>query len=233
MENRSNIGNGFYRFIQSVTLMAIYAVFIIYLLFISANVYSDLFSYHGKDFRTLGFLGFFIVYSAILFFVIPALIGKFVYKENLNELGLKLPENIKKTLLLMLLAEIILIPCIIYIGKEPSVEKYYSFIKQSSISFLLIQFVVYIIYYFCEEFFFRGFLFLRMWKKVGWHAFWIVDLLFVFCHLFKPGWEIALSLPAGIIFAVLALQTRSIFPSMIVHYSMGIVMALVQLGVIA
>jgi membrane protease YdiL (CAAX protease family) len=175
--------------------MIAFSFITIWFLFDAPHIYSVLFRYHQEqNFRSIYFLFFFIGYSCSLFFVIPALISQFIYQEKLKELGLIMPHNKTKAIILMIVAELILIPAILFIGKQQSVQTYYSFINNSSTALISAQFVGYIFYYFCEEFFFRGFLFLRLWRKIGWHAFWIVDILFVFCHLFKPLWEIALFL---------------------------------------
>ena len=85
----------------------------------------------------------------------------------------------------------------------------------------MVQCIFLPLYYFSEEFFFRGFLFLLLWKKVRWHSFWITDILFAAAHILKPGLEILLCIPASVIFNVLTLYSRSIVPALMVHLIVG------------
>ena len=86
--------------------------------------------------------------------------------------------------------------------------------------------VLFPFYYIGEECFFRGFLFLGLWRRVRWHSFWITDVLFTLAHIGKPGLEILLCIPASIIFNCLTLFTRSIVPAVIVHTIMGIMLSI-------
>ncbi len=213
---------------RSPLALSFFAFVIIYLLFNTPIAFLFLTGkpYHNNT--TLLYLFFFMGYSFLLFFALPALVNRCIYKEKIIPLGLNIPENKTSAVLLILLAELMLIPAILILAKQSAFKHYYSMAGVSQGKLALMLLVVFPFYYFCEEFFFRGFLLVTLWRKVRWHSFWIVDILFVFAHFFKPFMEIVLAFPAGIIFAFLALRTRSIYPSMIVHYSMGIAMILSQ-----
>jgi len=71
----------------------------------------------------------------------------------------------------------ILLPWIIFFAHQTEF-KGYSFGTPTLPKYILILGVLFPLYYIGEEFFFRGFLFLGLWKRVGWHSFWITDIIF-------------------------------------------------------
>ena len=90
------------------------------------------------------------------------------------------------------------------------------------IKFILVQLLILPPYYFCEEFFFRGFMFMGLWKKINWHSFWVTDIIFFYSHLGKPPLELIFALPVGIVLNYITLRTKSVYPAIIVHCIAGI-----------
>lgn len=169
-------------------------------------------------------LFFFLIYSMICFFVFPAALAKFLFKESLSEMGLKKVDNPLKAGILVSLFLFILIPYIIFCAHRSEFHGY-SLGHPSLIKFGLISISFFPLYYFAEEFFFRGFLFISFWKKVRWHSFWITDIIFTFSHIGKPGLEILLCIPVSVMLNILTLSTRSIYPAVIVHSTLGILLS--------
>jgi membrane protease YdiL (CAAX protease family) len=167
---------------------------------------------------------FLIAYTVLCFFVMPVVTSKIIFRENIKKLGLIVPENKKTALFLIIVALLLLAPCMVLFAQQKQFQHYYSLGHPSVSKFIFIQFMMLPIYYFIEEFFFRGFLFLTLWRKIGWHSFWITDVIFTCAHFGKPLPEILLAIPAGIILNYLTLRTQSIYPAAWVHAVLGILL---------
>lgn len=176
------------------------------------------------DLRTTFSFIYFIAIIIFFFLAIPVAISSLTMKEHLSQLGLRKPEKKLTAVFLTILALSMLMPCMIYFTKLPSFQAYYFLGKLSVWRILFVDCLMMPIYYFCEEFFFRGYLFLSLYRRVGWHSFWITDIIFTFSHINKPGLEFLLSIPASVIFNFITLKTKSIYPAFIVHTAMGIVL---------
>jgi membrane protease YdiL (CAAX protease family) len=207
------------RFFKSSAALILFALYFLYLA-INTNVYYT--TYFGVfDANQAPSLVFFILFSALILFILPAIVSKVILKDKLRSLGLALPKGKMKTVLLIIGALIILAPSI-YLLTEQSQFKHYYTLKHATIQQVITMSLLFPCYYISEEFFFRGFLFLGLWKRIGWHSFWITEIIFAVSHLNKPGMEILLCIPASVVFNCITLYTRSIFPAFIVHTTLGI-----------
>jgi len=162
-----------------------------------------------------------VVTTLFYFFVLPALLTKFILKTPLKKVGYIIPKNQLKTYIAFIIAFLLLVPSMYALTQYPSFRAVYT-LKDSPLIQLSVFALLFPIYYFAEEFFFRGFLFLSLWERLGWHSFWITDIIFTLSHFGKPMMEILLCIPASVIFNFLTLYTRSFFPAMVIHYIMGI-----------
>ncbi|TAK75630.1 MAG: CPBP family intramembrane metalloprotease [Gammaproteobacteria bacterium] len=176
------------------------------------------------DGKTIPSLLFLDLYTLFLFFLVPLIVGRVLFREPYFDLGLRRPLNNWVALRLILLAYCIVIPLTLFCAHQSQFKHYYSFGHVDTVSFIFMQLVLVPVYYFSEEFFFRGFLFLSLWRRIGWHSFWVTDIFFTLAHLGKPGIEIILSIPASVMLNYLTLRTRSIYPALIVHATIGIAM---------
>lgn len=167
---------------------------------------------------------YFIAFNLFWCVAIPITANKLVLKDNLA--FLRMPKNKMTAILLTCLALLLLVPFMYYFSKQADFRTYYYLGHNSVAKIVLIDFLLMPLYYFSEEFFFRGYLFLGLWRRVGWHSFWITDIIFTIAHMNKPGLEILLAIPASVIFNLLTLKTKSIYPAVIVHTTMGIVLNL-------
>jgi membrane protease YdiL (CAAX protease family) len=167
------------------------------------------------------------LYSAFIYLLIPAFVTRFVFRDSLADLGWRAPVKRGHAVVFTLLALGILVPYILMFTQQSSFRQFYSVHDAGWGKLVFFNLVIFPVYYFVEEFFYRGFLFLYLWKKVGWHSFWITDILFTFSHLGKPGLEILLCIPASVVFNCLTLATRSFFPAFVVHFTLGTVLFLV------
>ena len=161
-------------------------------------------------------------YTFVFFFAIPLIVGKIFFDEEPVNLGLRWPINNKTASRLIAFAICFVLPITLFCAQKTQFKSYYSFGESSVAYFIFVQMTILPTYYFSEEFFFRGFLFLILWRKLNWHSFWITDIFFTLAHLGKPGLEIILSIPASIVLNYLTLRTKSILPAIIVHATIGI-----------
>jgi len=212
------------RLMSSAPVLIVLGISLIVCTFCVPYTYSILFAERFNPSRL--FDQYFIVtYNFLFLFMIPFLFGKCFGLKNLKNCGLRIPENKMQALGWTLLSLLILIPTIILLSHGKQFHDYYAHAlsKPSFYQMLLTQFTVLQLFYISEEFFFRGFLLQNLHQKIGWHSLWIMDILFTWAHLTKPFTEIMFAIPAGIIFAFLSLKTKSIFPSIVVHYCVGFV----------
>jgi len=165
---------------------------------------------------------YFVVYSIAFNLVIPLLVSYFIFNESPRNLGLRKPEWSLVNQLITVISLILLLLAAHKMAEFKAVKIFYSMKGMSLFDFLFIHLVDAPPYYFAEEFFFRGFLFLRLHRKLGWHSYWITELIFAFAHLGKPWQEVVISFPAGIVLNYLALRTKSIYPPLLVHYLVGL-----------
>lgn len=75
------------------------------------------------------------------------------------------------------------------------------------------------LYFFCWEFFFRGFLLFGLNRLVGWWAVILQAVPFAIMHYGKVPMEAIAAFPAGIILGVLALRSKSFVPSFVLHFA--------------
>lgn len=208
--------------LQSLPTLLTLAIIFLYLEMIAPFISIKYFgNYDTQKIATIFFL---TAYTFLIFFIAPALTSRFIFRDNLRHLGLQLPANKLKAALLISLALSLLIPFMWFFSWQSNFQNYYSLHQFSFSKILLMDVSLLPVYYFAEEFFFRGFLFIGLWRKVKWHSFWITDIIFTASHMNKPGFEILLCIPASVIFNLLTLSTRSIYPAFIVHATLGVML---------
>lgn len=206
-------------FFRSTPVFIVFSIFIIMTAMAAGSFFPGFLGKFNENYITS--FAFIIIYSFIVFFIIPAITSKYIFKEPLHDIGLTFPKNNIKTLILIVIALTLLAPSIYLLTKQPGFQQYYS-LKQTSATQLFLMTCSFPLYYFSEEFFFRGFLFLSLWKRVRWHSFWITDVMFTLAHISKPGMEILLCIPASVVFNCLTLATRSFYPAIIAHTILGV-----------
>ena len=125
-------------------------------------------------------------WALLTFFLMPVWILKRFFKENLRDYGLIWPEKIRTAAVLTALAFLVLLPFLFLFSKKADFISYYSTGGFSLWQFLVAGLAAPLVYYFAEEFLFRGFLFFGLLRKIGYHAFWLSSFLFALLHATKP-----------------------------------------------
>ena len=81
----------------------------------------------------------------------------------------------------------------------------------------------YVLYYASFEFFYRGFLLRTLQKALGlMPAVWIQAFAATLIHLGKPFAETVAAFPASLLFALIAVRTKSLFYPIALHFIIGI-----------
>ncbi|MEX2536746.1 MAG: CPBP family intramembrane glutamic endopeptidase [Trueperaceae bacterium] len=92
----------------------------------------------------------------------------------------------------------------------------------NAIAFLSWAFT-YSLYYLAYEFFYRGFLLRGLEQSLGvTAALWLQTVASTMLHLGKPLLETIAAVPAGLIFGLVALRTRSLLYVVVIHLALGI-----------
>ncbi len=169
---------------------------------------------------------FFSIEALVFMGFAPALLLIFRFKEPLTSFGFQLPTNKKEAAVLIFLTLVVLMPVIIFFSGQEVFQDYYAFKKGTPVGVLVLIVLPSLIYYFAEEFLFRGFLFWGLWHKIKYHSFWLTSLIFSLLHASKPVPEIFFAFFASLIFCYLSFRTKSFAPAAIVHFLIAITLNL-------
>lgn len=168
-----------------------------------------------------------------LFGVIPALIVKFVFRENLSDYGLSLGLWSRTRNLILMVFPLVVVSMYfsgksaVYLGTypyNPWILGGYS-TMQDGWAFMTIYFAMYAIFYYLSwEFFFRGFIQIGTESTVGcFNAVLIGTLISTAVHFGPhPMSETLGAIVGGIAWGFFVYRTRSIFASWVMHASLGI-----------
>lgn len=208
------------RFVNSSVFLISVSLLLIYLLLITPIVFSSCCGVF--DGVTYGSIIFLLGYTVLCCLILPLSICILLFKEKLSEIGLRWPQNKLMTIFVTFISLVILVPIMFALSKTQGFQHYYSLqhISLAKLLFIILFFMP--LYYFAEEFFFRGFIFLHLWRKIKWHGFWLTELLFMIAHIAKPDLEIYFSFIAGMFLNYVTLKTKSNYPAMVVHYVLGV-----------
>ena len=165
--------------------------------------------------------------AAIFMLAAPVAIIKFWFKKNLAEFGLALPQNKKETLLLTAIIFLINLPIILFFSKQPDFQSYYGLANLDLLSGYAIIFTLLpAIYYFSEEFLFRGFLFLGIYQESVLKSYIITAVIFSAFHIGKPAAEIYYAFFFGLMACYLTQKSRSVLPAAAVHFALSMILNL-------
>jgi membrane protease YdiL (CAAX protease family) len=157
-----------------------------------------------------------------LLFVPQILMGFFGLTPR--DAGLRLGD-VRFGLPITLLLSFIMIPLMFLGAQDPRIQAAYPWPGAwpgLTLQNLLVWTGFYSLYYLAFEFFYRGFM-LRMLEPV-WGlktAIWVQLIASVLIHLGKPLPEVLAAIPGGLLFAVLAVRSRSLLWPILLHLVIG------------
>ncbi len=163
----------------------------------------------------------------ILYFVIPALMIKLVFREKLVDYGLKFTGWYKR-LWVYIGAFAVVLPFVIMFRGTRSFQATYPFYRNAGNSWadFLGWECAYILQFFALEFFFRGFLVHGLKHRFGFYSVFIMTVPYCMIHFRKPLPETLGAIIAGIFLGTLSLWTRSIWLGVLIHISVALSMDL-------
>jgi len=171
-------------------------------------------------------VGYFFLTAFFLMGIIPFLLIKIVFKEKLLNYGLQLGDWKKGLYAVGVLFPIIAIAFLLPAAFQEEINTFYPLYKgadKNAVSFLNFELIRGLFFYSAWEFFFRGFILFGIRNSVNdWTAILIQTIPSCLWHIGYPTGEILMSIPAGIMFGIIALRTNSIIWVWLLHWLIGI-----------
>jgi CAAX protease family protein len=167
-----------------------------------------------------------LAFQAMLFFVVPACVVRFVLRERLGAFGVTWRMPAARCIWLVGVA--ILFLAVVLATRIPEVHAAYPVVREARTDpwRLLPSTLAFATYGFAWEFFFRGFLLFGLRERWGRVAILLQAVPCTLLHFGKPSLEIAASFPAALVFGVIAFANQSIVPGWVLHVAVALVMNL-------
>jgi membrane protease YdiL (CAAX protease family) len=171
--------------------------------------------------------------SLVFYGLLPLGIIVFVFREDPRSFGLRLG-NWRKGALFSLLGIGLMAVVIAGLAQTTEFRQYYELdTLREADSRALVEFLLRLgVYMFSWEFIFRGFMLFGLQERLGPLAIWIQAIPFAIMHLGKPELETLSTIFGGAAFAYVDLESRSVFPSVVIHWSIYVMMVLATSNVL-
>lgn len=163
------------------------------------------------------------------FFVLSIPIVKLVLKQKAEDVGLKLKEN-KKSVIIILIA-LVIVPIISLSSLiDTEMTALYPLGGDKIFAspwFFILYYISYVAYYFSWEYLFRGFSFYNIGNRYGYAlAIAVTTMISALIHssiagFGKPFTETFSAIIGGIILGFIAYKSKSIYPSLFIHFLLG------------
>lgn len=169
----------------------------------------------------------------IFYFVIPAIVIKYYYREQLADYGLK--HAIEPGFGKLLAACIaVMLPLVYWMSTTHGFSAKYPFLRiYNGESYLgqtlLIWELIYFIQFFGLEFFFRGFLVHTLKRSLGLYSIFVMTVPYCMIHFSKPPAETLSAIAAGIFLGWLSYKNGSIWLGLILHCTVAFSMDILAL----
>ncbi len=166
-------------------------------------------------------LGWWSLVVTVFYFILPALIIKFLWQADLRDFGLK-PRLEPGFWKLLAVCTAIMLPLVYlmsltdgFAAKYPFLQVYNGepYIGQT----LLIWELIYFLQFFGLEFFFRGFLVHSLKPSLGLYSIFVMTVPYCMIHFSKPMPETLAAIAAGIFLGWLSYKNGSIWLGLILH----------------
>ncbi len=167
---------------------------------------------------------YYFLASFVLMGIIPVLIWRFGFGDYLKDMGLSL--GISRLSLIIAIAGIPVMVLIAYLTADnpdfmAEYPLYRGLLHNHSVGWQ--YWLMYGLYYIGWEVFFRGFMLFGLKSKFGeLNSVLIQTIPSCLIHIGKPDGEIFSAIFAGIVFGIIVLKTRSIWPIFIWHWTLGV-----------
>jgi membrane protease YdiL (CAAX protease family) len=165
--------------------------------------------------------------SFVFYFLIPLGIIIFILREDPRDFGLRLG-NWRKGALFSLLGIALMGVVIVGLAQVTEFQQYYGLaaFREPDSRGLMELALRMGVYMFSWEFMFRGFLLFGLKDRLGSLAIWIQAIPFAIMHLGKPELETLSTIFGGAAFGYVDLESRSVLPSVLIHWAIYMMMVL-------
>jgi len=180
--------------------------------------HSPDFAFLGARAQLFGWLG----YVAVVTAGIPAAVMRLGFRQTLAASGLTwgLARRDAGLIALGLLG---VVAAAALLSRHPEVRAYYprdAFVKSEPWRWLPLT-LAFASYGLAWELLFRGHLLLGVVPRFGRAAVLLQAVPFAVAHIDKPALEAWLSIPAGLLFGLVAFRTRSVLPGFLLHFTLS------------
>lgn len=166
----------------------------------------------------------------VLMGILPVLIVRFVFKDELRDYGLSIGDwgkYLPVTIILFLIIAGVLIYPASRTAEMRAAFPFDKHIGDSISSFATFELLRGLLFYTAWEFFFRGFMLFGLRKYLGdWIAICVQTIPSCLWHIGMPNGELLSSIAAGILFGLLAVRSHSIVYVFALHYMIGVILDL-------
>lgn len=180
----------------------------------------------------LSSLAYWVFVILIFYFLIPAVIIRFVFRQKLSDYGFS-RGSLFKGYKIYLLFFAVMVPLILLFSMSGDFQYRYPFYRLSAGENLWPFFWIWQLLYFLQfvalEFFFRGFMVHGLKQQFGYYSVFIMTIPYCMIHFGKPMPETIAAIIAGIVLGTLSLKSKTIWMGVLIHYTVAISMDLAAL----
>jgi membrane protease YdiL (CAAX protease family) len=177
-------------------------------------------------------LGWWVGVMIFVYFFVPAMIIRFIFRERLSAYGFGIKNSLRGWPLYVIMLAI-MIPLVVYFSSTASFKARYPFYDPKADGSLWPNFwlweAMYLGQFVALEFFFRGFMTIGLRPRFGYYSIFVMTIPYCMIHFGKPMPETIGAIIAGIVLGTLSLKSRSIWLGIFIHYSIAITMDLCAL----
>ncbi|HEU4719549.1 MAG TPA: CPBP family intramembrane glutamic endopeptidase [Bacteroidia bacterium] len=167
-----------------------------------------------------------------VYFIVPVIFIRFVFREKLSDYGLKRRGAFHSWPIYVLMLAIML-PLIYYFSSTASFQRRYPFYDPVHGESLWPDFWIWELFYFSQfialEFYFRGVMTLGLKHRFGYYSIFVMTIPYCMIHFGKPMPETIGAIFAGIILGTLSMKSRSVWLGVAIHYSIALSMDMFSL----
>ena len=166
----------------------------------------------------------------ITFVLIPLFVIKKILKEPLSNYGLGIGE-LRRDIKWYLFLTLPILSFVVMVSFRDDFTNHYPFYKLAYRSWadLIAWEILYLLQFFCVEFFFRGFIIQACRPTFGVNAIFVMIVPYMMIHLTKPWLEATGAIFFGLFLGVLAFRSRSIWGGVMVHITIALSMDIASL----
>lgn len=182
---------------------------------------------HDPEQGAINRLTFWVCGNLVVYFLIPVIILRGLFRERVRDYGLKLAGAFTDFWIYVVMFAI-MVPLVFLVSTDAHFQNTYPFYHLSPGESLWPNFwrweLEYAFQFFCLEFFFRGFIVHGTKHRFGCYSILVMTVPYCMIHYGKPMPEAFASIVAGIALGFMSLKTRSIWMGAAIHVTVALTM---------